>query len=131
MTGDANTPGAILLGMHFERTDVSCPSVATCNNGTILGRPQFSRDRILLREWDIWYFLTSRMSVGAAWSWYDVSNIRQAIAGATNAATMANIQAATNVARNLGCVRSHQQTLERVGAGCSWSDFNITWRYQF
>ena len=131
LTGDANTPGSILLGTHFERTDVSCPSAATCNNGTILGRPQFTRDRILLREWDIWYFLASRMSIGAAWSWYDASNVRQAIAGASNAATMANIQSATNVARNLGCVSSHQHALQRVGAGCSWSDFNIAWRYQF
>jgi len=71
------------------------------------------------------------MSIGAALSWYDASNVRQAVAGASNAATMANIQSATNVARNLGCVSSHQRTLQRVGAGCSWSDFNIAWRYQF
>ena len=124
LTGDANTPGAILLGTHFERTDVSCPSAATCNNGTILGRPQFSRDRILLREWNIWYFLTNRMSIGATVGWYDASNLRQAT-------TVGTIQANTNVARNLGCVSSHQHTLNHVGAGCSWTDANITWRYQF
>lgn len=124
LTGDANTPGAILLGTHFERTDVSCPNAATCNNGTILGQPQFSRDRIMLREWNIWYFLANRMSIGATVGWWDVSNIRQAT-------TLSGIQANTNVARNLSCVSPHQRTLNRVGTGCSWTDANITWRYQF
>src|SRR5207253_9029550 len=41
---------------------------------------QFNRDRILLREWNIWYFLMNRMSVGATVAWYDASNIRQALA---------------------------------------------------
>ncbi|HWH78388.1 MAG TPA: hypothetical protein VNT76_13495 [Candidatus Binatus sp.] len=124
LTGNASTPGAILLGTHFERTDVSCPSAATCNNGTILNQPQFKRDRILLREWDIWYFLADRMSVGATVGWWDASNLRQATA-------LSGIQANTNVARNLGCVSSHQHTLNRVGSGCSWVDGNIAWRYQF
>ena len=124
LSGDTNTTGSILLGTHFERTDVSCPSPASCNNGTFLGRPQFSRDRILLREWDIWYFLAPRMSVGTTVGWWDASNLRQAT-------TLGGIQANTNVARNLGCVSSHQHTLERVGAGCNWTDVNITWRYQF
>jgi cell division protein FtsB len=124
LSGDTNTAGSILVGTHFERTDVSCPSAATCNNGTILGRPQFSRDRILLREWNIWYFLTNRMSIGATVGWWDASNLRQAT-------TVGTIQANTNVARNLGCVSSHQHTLNHVGAGCSWTDANITWRYQF
>jgi hypothetical protein len=134
LSGDTNTPGSILFGTHFERTDVSCPNPASCNNGVIANGstvPQFKRDAIILREWDLWYFLAPRMSVGATWWWYDVSNLRQAIAGANNAATMANIQANTNVARNLGCVSSHQRVIERPGEGCNWSDFNITWRYQF
>ena len=124
LTGNASTPGAILLGMHFERTDVSCPSAANCNNGSILNQAQFERDRILLREWDIWYFLANRMSVGATVGWWDASNLRQATA-------LSAIQANTNVARNLGCVSSHQHSLNRVGAGCSWVDGNIAWRYQF
>ena len=124
LTGNGSTPGSILLGAHFERTDVSCPSAASCNNGTILGRPQFSRDRIRLREWNIWYFLANRMSIGATVGWWDASNLRQAT-------SLGSIQANTNVARNLGCASSHQHTLNRVGAGCSWVDGNIAWRYQF
>jgi hypothetical protein len=124
LTGNANTPGAILLGTHFERTDAFCPSAASCNNGSILGQPQFHRDRILLREWNIWYFLANRMSIGATVGWWDASNLRQAT-------SLSGIQASTNIARNLGCVSSHQHTLKRVGAGCSWTDGNIAWRYQF
>jgi hypothetical protein len=134
LSGNSNTAGSILFGTHFERTDVSCPNPASCNNGVIANGstvPQFKRDAIILREWDLWYFLAPRMSVGATWWWYDVSNLRQAIAGATNAATMANIQAATNVARNLGCVSAHQRVIQRPGEGCQWTDFHITWRYQF
>ena len=133
LTGSSSQPGSILLGTHFERTDVSCPPSA-CANGTISAAstvPQFTRNRILLREWDLWYFLAPRMSIGASLLWYDAGHLRQAIAGATPAATAANIQAATNVARNLGCVSSHQRTIQSPGKGCDWVDFSITWRYQF
>jgi hypothetical protein len=43
----------------------------------ILGRPQYRRDRILLREWTIWYFLANRMSIGTTIGWWNASNIRQ------------------------------------------------------
>jgi len=135
LTGSATEPGSILLGTHFERTDASCPHTippnVSCNNGSTTavatGPQQFTRDRILLREWDIWYFLMNRMSIGAAVLWYDASNIRQAstLAGANG------IQSANNVARNLGCNSSHQDSLKRFGKGCDWVDFSFTWRYQF
>ena len=32
--------------------------------------------RILLREWDLWYFIAPRMSVGGSVLWYDASNLR-------------------------------------------------------
>jgi hypothetical protein len=80
-----------------------------------------------LREWDIWYFIQNRMSIGAAFLWYDVSNIRQASALTGGS----GIQSANNVARNLGCNSSDQGTLQRPGKGCDWVDFSITWRYQF
>src|SRR5262249_26507745 len=42
LTGSANTPGSILVGTHFERTNVSCdrPRCPNINGG------QFHRDRI-------------------------------------------------------------------------------------
>src|SRR5438874_5286906 len=134
LTGDSATAGSILLGTHFERTDVSCQAITlTVANpsGFCAVGAQFNRDRILLREWNIWYFLMNRMSVGATVAWYDASNIRQALAGATAAATQTNIQAGTNVARNLGCTSSHQKTINRPGSDCNWTDVSVTWRYQF
>src|SRR5215831_7104821 len=72
LTGTANTPGSILVGTHFERTDVSCEG--RCNFAKMNGG-QFHRDRILLREWDLWYFIAPRMSIGGSLLWYDASNL--------------------------------------------------------
>jgi hypothetical protein len=118
-TGSPDTAGSILFGTHFERTDVSCSSLSECNNGG-----QFKRDRILLREWDLWYFLAPRMSVGATWWWYDASNIRAAASSSTS-----DIQSSNNVQRNLGCVGT--DSAGKKGAGCNWLDFAITYRYQW
>jgi hypothetical protein len=133
LTGSSSEPGSILLGTHFERTDVSCP-IAACNNGTNpagFGLPttaqQFHRNRILLREWDIWYVIQNRMHIGLSLLWYDASNVRVASAATGGS----GIQSANNVSRNLGCKSSHQASLERPGKGCDWVDFSITWRYQF
>ena len=70
LTGDSGTPGSVLIGTHFERTDVSCGA----SNCDVSG--QFSRNRILLREWDLWYFLPNRISIGGSVLWYDASNLR-------------------------------------------------------
>jgi hypothetical protein len=109
LTGSANTPGSILVGTHFERTDVSC-DVPRCPSGP--GAPgtlsQFHRDAIILREWDLWYFIAPRMSIGGSLLWYDASNLT------------------TTVQRNLG-IRHNG----RVGGGGQWTDGNLNWRYQF
>jgi hypothetical protein len=106
LTGSANTPGSVLLGTHFERTDVSC-DVPRCptNQGTLA---QFHRGTYIVREWDIFYFLRPRMSVGAHFLWYDASNLT------------------TTVQRNLGIRKNG-----RVGAGGDWVDWNLNFRYQF
>ena len=70
LTGDSTIPGSILVGTHFERADVSC-GLSNCAAGG-----QFSRNRILLREWDLWYFLPNRISIGGSLLWYDASNLR-------------------------------------------------------
>jgi hypothetical protein len=106
LTGNINTPGSILLGTHFERNDVSCDGCGAINGG------QFHRDAVLLREWDIWYVLAPRMSVGASWLWYDASNLR----------TTAN-----QACQNLDLCNGG----ERPGTGGNWVDWSITWRYVF
>ena len=108
LTGSAEQAGSILLGQHFERTDVDCGSPLACVGG------QFGRNRILLREWDLWYFLMNRMSVGATWWWYDASNLRTGV---------------NQAGSNLGVFSQRCTTC--AGKGGSWLDFAVTWRYQF
>ena len=104
LTGTANTPGSILVGTHFERTDVSCdtPRCGPINGG------QFHRGTYIIREWDLWYFIAPRMSIGGSVLWYDASNLT------------------TTVQKNLGTNKNG-----RVGGGGSWFDGNLNWRYQF
>ena len=73
LTGSANTPGSILVGTHFERTDVSC-AVPRCTGANVNGG-QFHRGTYILREWDLWYFIAPRMSIGGSVLWYDASNL--------------------------------------------------------
>jgi hypothetical protein len=104
LTGSANTPGSVLVGTHFERTDVSCdrPRCPAINGG------QFHRGTYVIREWDLWYYIAPRMSIGGSLLWYDASNLT------------------TTVQRTLG-VRHNG----RSGGGGSWTDGNLNWRYQF
>jgi hypothetical protein len=108
LTGSANTPGSILVGTHFERTDVSC--TGRCNTGAGAGGTlgQFHRGTYIIREWDLWYFIAPRMSIGGSVLWYDASNLT------------------TTVQKNLGTNKNG-----RVGGGGSWFDGNLNWRYQF
>ena len=105
LTGSANTPGSILVGTHFERTQVAC--TGRCNFATVNGG-QFHRGAYVIREWDLWYFIAPRMSIGGSLLWYDASNLT------------------TTVQRNLGVKHNG-----RVGGGGSWTDGNLNWRYQF
>jgi hypothetical protein len=104
LTGSVNTPGTIYVGTHFERNDLSCdtPRCGGINGG------QFHRGTYILREWDLWYFIAPRMSIGGSILWYDASNLT------------------TTVQRNLG-VRHNGSP----GQGGSWLDGNLNWRYQF
>src|SRR5437016_416128 len=112
LTGSANTPGSILVGTHFERTDVACntPPAGRCNAATVNGG-QFHRGVYVIREWDLWYFVAPRMSVGGSLLWYNASNLT------------------TTVQQNLGC--TSRGSTGRPGGGCQWIDGNLNWRYQF
>lgn len=122
LTGSASTTGSILVGTHFERVNMS----VGCNGST--GIPcassglgghinQFHRNRILLREWDIWYFVAPRMSVGMAVLWYDAANLRNG---------------RNQAAHNLGvCDTPVSATNCRSGIGGDWVDAMLGWRYTF
>jgi hypothetical protein len=104
LTGSANTPGSILVGTSFQRNDIVCdtPRCPGINGG------QFHRGTYLVREWDLWYFIAPRMSIGGGVMWYDASNLT------------------TTVQKNLGTNKNG-----RPGGGGSWFDGSINYRYQF
>jgi hypothetical protein len=108
LTGSSATPGSVLFGTHFERNDV------TCNRGNRsglgCGEPEgtFNRNTVLVREWDVWYFLMSRASIGISWLWYD----------ATNLPALAQ--------KNLG-IRGTPVD----GKGGDWLDIQLNFRYTF
>ena len=127
LTGSSTTTNSILIGTHFERVDMSLG----CNGST--GIPcsvpaggvqstrllnQFHRIRVLLREWDLWYFIAPRMSVGASVLWYDSSNLRN---GRNQAAHNLNV-CSTGDINNGNC---------RSGIGGDWVDVMLNWRYSF
>jgi len=71
-TGSNSSSARTLNGRMFP---AQAQRRATRNNSC---RPQFNATGILLREWDIWYFLANRMSIGVTVGWWDASNLRQA-----------------------------------------------------
>jgi hypothetical protein len=116
LTGSANTAGSILVGTHFERNDASCGDrIRTCGN---INGGQFHRETVLLREWDIWYFIMPRMSAGLTFLWYNASNLRNTKGQAAN---NYGICSDSKIASG-GC---------RSGIGGNWLDWSIDWRYQF
>lgn len=117
LTGSASTAGSVLVGTHFERVDMS----TTCETGGCTGGhlAQFHRNRVLLREWDLWYFVAPRMSIGGSVMWYDASNLRN---GANQAAHNLNVCKTPNVTSGTGC---------RNGIGGDWVDVLLNWRYTF
>jgi len=128
LTGSSTTTNSILVGTHFERVDMSCgdhisgaPTGKNCTGGHMA---QFHRNRILLREWDLWYFIAPRMSVGTSVLWYDASNLR----------TGTNSSPGNQAAQNLGvCDGSKKSPATgcRFGIGGDWVDVHLNWRYTF
>ena len=127
-TGSSNTAGSVLFGTHFERTDVGCdtdsgirtfPDNAVCNRITLsatTSRSEFLHSRILLREWDLWYFIAPRASVGLNFLWYGANHLPT---GFTSGGGITNdVQKALGATG--GCRNSaHNNGLDTPGAG-SW-----------
>jgi hypothetical protein len=123
LTGSSTTPGSILIGTHFERVDMSCGdrNRPCLTNSAATGAIQqinsgdFHRIRVLLREWDLWYFIAPRMSVGLNVLWYDASNLRNG---------------RNQEAHNLGVCKNAPSNC-RNGVGGDWVDVLLNWRYTF
>ena len=111
LTGSASVPGSVLAGYHFERNDYSCGHTATlamCAAGA-----EFSRNRIIRNEWDLWYFFMPSKSIGVNWYWYDASNLRSG-----------DNQAQANLLGKAG-----SRTV--AGKGGEWLDATISLRINF
>jgi hypothetical protein len=115
LTGSSTTTNSILIGTHFERVNMSCENASRCAS---INSGDFHRIRVLLREWDLWYFIAPRMSVGTSVLWYDASNLRNA---------------SNQPAHNLGiCSTSDINNGNcRNGKGGNWVDVMFNWRYTF
>ena len=98
-------------------TGITCASIVAAGGSAQLN--QFHRNRILLREADIWYFVAPRMSIGVNWLWYDASNLRN---GANQAAHNLDVCKTPNVTPATGC---------RNGKGGDWQTLFLNWRYTF
>ena len=76
------------------------------------GGPGFNRNTILVREWDLWYFLMSRASIGISYLWYDAANLN------------------ATARRNL--LNKHFDPIStNATKGGNWHDFNLNFRYVF
>ncbi len=116
LTGSANQTGSVLVGTHFERANMSLDcATGGCTGGQLA---QFHRERVLLREWDLWYFIAPRMSMGVNFLWYDASNLDNRLGQA---------------GYNLGfCQKTGSSTTNcRSGVGGEWVDVMLNWRYTF
>jgi hypothetical protein len=108
LTGSPNQPGSILFGTHFERNQVWCnrgsPNCLSQNNG------QYHNNTVLVREWDLWYFIAPRMSMGAGFRWYNAKNLITGVGQAQEQIFNRNT---------------------RPGAGGDWVNVLFNWRYTF
>jgi hypothetical protein len=113
LTGSPNIVGSILFGTHFERNQAWCDP-GTQRNAACLAAPgndgQYHRNTVLLREWDLWYFIAPQMSVGAHFMWYDAKNLT------------------TGPGSNQEAIFGKSP---RVGAGGDWVNVLLNWRYTF
>ncbi len=106
LTGDYNTPGTVQIAFAFNRADYEC-GTPHCEKGGI-----FSRNRILVREWDLWYELNPRHSIGIGWQWWDAHNLNNSVADALK------------LCSGTACAT-------RGGQGGDWLNVLLNWRYWF
>jgi len=115
LTGSSSTPGSLLAGYHFERNDYRCGhtrGAAMCAVGA-----QFSRNRIIVNEWDLWYFFMSGKSLGISTLWYDASNLRTKTTAAGAGSVYQNLKGTSD--------------FKRAGIGGDWVDVILGLRMNF
>jgi hypothetical protein len=111
LTGSPNIVGSVLFGTHFERNQLWCdpgsqrnPTCLSQNDG------QYHRNTVILREWDLWYFVAPQMSFGVNWMWYGAKNLT------------------TGPGSNQEAIFGRSG---REGSGGDWVNVLLNWRYTF
>ena len=123
LTGSSADAGSIYIGTHFERNNQSCGDRirrCTTDGATLINGGEYHRVRVLLREWDLWYFLAPRMSIGAHLNWYDSSNLRTG-----------KFSAGENLGVFPHSCRAGAPATRCLGRGGDWTDVLLNWRYTF
>ncbi len=123
LTGDANTPGAVQIAYSFNRADYECGHAVgalPCAAGN-----EFSRNAVHVSEWDMWYFLNPRNSIGIGWQWWYAHNLS---AGAGQAGD--NLKVFSGVCSH-GTAGSPGGPARGTCGGGSWLDVLVNWRYWF
>ncbi|HZA54263.1 MAG TPA: hypothetical protein VE616_08445 [Candidatus Udaeobacter sp.] len=69
LTGSASTPGSVMIGTHFERSDGQC-SPALCDNDG-----EFTNNHVTLASAHISYWIQRGLRVGVHWNHYDAKKI--------------------------------------------------------
>jgi hypothetical protein len=98
LTGSPNAANSILLGWNFARGNASC-GVAGCD---LSG--EFSRNHVIQRELDLWYFIRPGLSVGTWWNWWSSANVP------------------TDSQEGIGCKKGGSEV---EGKSCDWHTVNI------
>jgi hypothetical protein len=73
LTGSANTPGSVLLGTHFERSDGRCRAALCDNDG------EFTNNHMTIASAHISYWIQRQMRVGVHWNHYRAKNIPSSV----------------------------------------------------
>ena len=113
-TGSDATPGSILIATKFERNQASCGTPGCDTSG---GGGEFGRNRILVREGDIFYWIAPRASIGLNFIWYDAANVNSTVAK--------SLSCSGQIPNGTG---SH---IGKAGAGCKWLDIMLNLRWNF
>ncbi len=100
LTGSASTPHSLQLGWSFERSQADCGTGSDCSPGA----GAFSRNHLLNRDLELWYFLQRNIRMGIWWWWYHSDNTP------------------TGVQTQVGC-KNHNAT--DPGKDCSWHTVNL------
>lgn len=114
LTGSSTEANSVLFGTHFERVNMSLGDRVKDGNSSTA-----NRSSTLLREWDLWYFIAPRMSMGVNLLWYQSSNL-------------ANTRTGTGYALGI-CKRisSSSTDCSRNNFTGDWVDMMLNWRYAF